>query len=287
MSEIQHSFVRANGIRFHVAQVENDAPLVLFLHGFPECWYSWKHQLSAVAKAGFRAWAPDMRGFNTSDKPRGVDAYHLDVLALDVEELLNVAGVEKAIIVGHDWGALVAWRFAMNYPERVEKLVILNVPHPARQYTGFFMPSQWLKSWYILAFQLPYLPEMILTRNPRQIAEGLRLSAVRKEAFKDADLDVYAKAIAQPNAMHSALNYYRAWVRWGFGLPVKPIDAPTMMIWGEQDIALNKELSYGTEKWVRDFRIHYIPDSGHWVQVEAAQEVNRLLLEFIGDEQRC
>lgn len=280
-NEIEHAFVRANGIRFHVARIEQDGPLILFLHGFPECWYSWRNQLPVVAEAGYRAWAMDMRGYNTSDKPDGVEAYHLDVLATDVEELLNAAGAEKAILVGHDWGALVAWRFAMDYAERVSKLVIMNVPHPAAQRAGFLMPRQLLKSWYIAFFQLPQLPERMLTRIPLRTARGIRASAVRRRAFSDTDIEVYATAIAQPGAMHAAVNYYRALVRWGFWLPVKQIDTPTMMIWGEEDIALDKALTYGTEKWVRDFRIHYIANCGHWVQNEAAEEVNRHLLDFI------
>lgn len=280
-TEIQHTFVRANNLRFHVAHIERDGPLVLFLHGFPECWYSWRHQMPFVADAGFRVWAIDMRGYNLSDKPRGVDAYHLNVLTTDVEELLNVAHTEKVILVGHDWGALVAWRFAMDYPERLSKLVILNVPHPGPQRSGFVMPRQWLKSWYIGFFQLPWLPERALTQIPLRTARGIRASAVRRAGFTDEDIAVYRQAIAQPGAMHAAVNYYRALVRYGFLLPIKPIDTPTLMIWGEEDIALDKALTYGTEKWVRAFRIHYIPNCGHWVQNEAADEVNRLLLDFI------
>lgn len=281
MPDLQHTFVRANGIFFHVAQIENDAPLILFLHGFPEGWFAWKSQLAAVAGAGFRAWAPDLRGFNLSAKPRGVDAYHLNVLALDIFELLDAASVQKAIVVGHDWGGIIAWRFAMDYPDRVSKLVILNAPHPAQQRAGFFMPRQWLKSWYIAAFQMPYLPELLMAKNARVIAEGLRESAVRREAFSDAELDAYARAIAEPGAMHAAINYYRSLARDGFWLPVKTIDMPTLMIWGEEDIALSKELTYGTERCVRDFRIRYVRHCGHWVQIEAAEEVNETLLDFL------
>lgn len=281
MPDLNHTFVRANNITFHVAQIEQNAPLILFLHGFPECHYSWRHQLPAVSRAGFRAWAPDLRGYNLTDKPRGIAAYHLNALELDIYELLNAAGVEKAIVVGHDWGALIAWRFAMDYAERVEKLVIMNVPHPAQYQIGVCLPQQWLKSWYIAAFQIPSLPERFMSSNARQIAEGLRISAMRKNAFSDADLAVYARAIAQPGAMQAAINYYRAWVRWGFRLPNRRIDVPTLMLWGEEDIALSKELTYGTERWVRDLRIHYIPNCGHWVQNEAAEEVNQQLLDFI------
>lgn len=279
--ELTHAFVRANNLRFHIVQVESDAPLILFLHGFPEFWYSWKHQLTAVAAAGYRAWAPDMRGYNTSDKPRGVWAYHLNTLALDVEELLNAAGVEKAVIVGHDWGANVAWRLAMDYTERVEKLVIMNVPHPARVSAAFAMPRQWVKSWYIPMMQTPWLPEAMMRRYPGVLAESIRLTAVHKEAFTDADIAQYRGAISQPGAIPAMLNYYRALVRWGFRLPIKPITAPTLIIWGEEDVALEKELTYGTERWVPDFRIHYIPRCGHWVQNEAADEVNEVLLDFL------
>lgn len=278
---LRHTFLRANNLQFHVAQIERDAPLILFLHGFPECWHSWQHQLQAVGEAGYRAWAPDMRGYNLSDKPRGIDSYHLNVLAADVQELLNAAGVEKAILVGHDWGALVAWRFAMDYPERLHKLVIMNVPHPGQYHKGILNPRQWFKSWYIAFFQIPWYPEWFLEHNARFAAESIRRTAVQRHAFTDADIDIYARAIAQPGAMRAALNYYRAWVRDGFSLPIKPIDVPTLMIWGEQDVALTKELSYGTEKWVSDFRIHYVPDSGHWVQMEAADEVNRVMVDFI------
>lgn len=281
ISEPDHAFVRANNLTFHIAQIERSAPLVLFLHGFPECYYSWRHQMPAVSRVGFRVWAPDLRGYNLTDKPRGIGAYHLNALELDVYELLNAAGADKAILVGHDWGALIAWRFAMDYPERLDKLVIMNVPHPACYGTGFRMPSQWLKSWYIGAFQIPYLPERLMSRNARRVAEGLRWGSVRKQAFNDADIAVYAKAIAQPGVMRAAINYYRALARWGFRLPVKRIDVPTMMVWGEQDLALRQELTYGTEKWVTDFRIHYIPDCGHWVQNEAPDVVNQLLVDFI------
>ena len=281
MQDIQHRFVKANGVRFHVAQLEQNGPLVLFLHGFPEFWYSWRFQMHAVAEAGFRAWAPDLRGYNLTSKPRGLHNYHYSALTLDIQELLNAAGAEKAIIVGHDWGAIVSWWFAMDYPERVEKLVIMNVPHPGKIRDGLRNPRQWRKSYYIGMFQVPYLPERWISRNARQMARVIRHGAVRREAFTDADVTEYARAIAQPRAMECAINYYRAWMRWGMFRAIKPIDAPTLMLWGEEDLALEKEMTYGTEKFVRDFRIHYIPRCGHWVQNEAADTVNELLLDFL------
>lgn len=278
--------VRANGLRFHVAQAGNGEPLVLALHGFPECWYSWRNQLPILAQAGWRVWAPDMRGYNLSDKPRGVRAYAFDALTLDVIGLLDAAQVERAVIVGHDWGGYVAWRLAMDYSERVSKLVILNVPHPALARRALLNRRQWLRSWYISWFQVPFLPEALISMNPTLSAQILRRTAFNQNAFTDDDLKVYARALAQPGAMRSAVNYYRAMVRGGFWLPAKPIDAPTLFIWGTRDFALRQELTDGTERYVRNLRMHYIPNSGHWVQNEAPQEVNAALLNFLDSTER-
>jgi pimeloyl-ACP methyl ester carboxylesterase len=280
-ARIAHDFVQANGITFQLAHIETDGPLVLFLHGFPECWYSWRYQMPVLANAGCRVWAPDMRGYNLSDKPRGVRNYHLLTLARDVRELIRAAGVEQATIVGHDWGAAVAWRVAMEYPEVVSRLVILNVPHPAKFWAGIFNPRQLLRSWYIFFFQIPWLPEFIMSHNARRFAAAIRQNTVNRRAVTDDDVQVYAQAIGHPGAMHSAINYYRALARWGFWLSIKPIHAPTLMLWGENDVALGKELTYGTEKYVDDFRIHYIPNCSHWVQQDSAEKVNELLLNFI------
>lgn len=255
--------------------------LVLLLHGFPETARAWQFQQPALADAGFRVWAPDLRGFNLTSKPRGVRAYHYHALTLDVEELLNAARAPRAVIVGHDWGGILAWWFAMDYPERVSKLVVMNAPHPAKWRHAYFLPEQWLRSWYIGLFQLPWLPERFLRANARALVQALRLSAVRRHVFTPALLEEYARAMEQPGAMQAGVNYYRALIRWGFWRKLKPIDAPTMMIWGENDVALSKALTDGTADHVRDFRLYNISNCGHWVQQEAAIEVNRLLLDFI------
>ncbi len=175
-----HTTVDTNGVRLHVVQVGPETgPLVLLLHGFPEFWYGWKAQIDGLAEAGYRVWAPDQRGYNLSDKPEGVAAYQLDTLVADVVGLIDAAGQQKAIIVGHDWGGIVSWWLAASHPERVERLVILNVPHPAvtrkfiRQY-----PGQLLRSWYIAFFQLPILPEWIMGANrSAMLARTLRTSS--------------------------------------------------------------------------------------------------------------
>lgn len=280
---LREQYVRANGLRFHLLTTgPEEGPLVLLLHGFPEMAFSWRFQLEALGGAGYRAVALDMRGFNLTDKPRGLEAYRYDALVLDVEELLNTLDAARAVVIGHDWGGIVAWWFAMDYGERVEKLVILNAPHPGLWRKGMTLPAQWLRSWYIGAFQLPWLPEKVFQRNPGLLAASMRATAGRRDACGNAELAEYARAFAQPGAMHAALNYYRALVRWGFWRALKPIDAPTLMIWGELDIALDRRLTLGTEQFVRDFRIHYLPECGHWVQQEAADKVNQILLEFVG-----
>ena len=274
--------IETNGVRLHIVTQGESGPLVILLHGFPECWYSWREYLPALAEAGFRAVAPDMRGYNLSEKPKGIRSYDLPALTADVMGLIRAFGEEKAVIVGHDWGAAVAWRFAMEYPQAVEKLVICNVPHPARFVEEIRHFRQLRKSWYIFFFQLPWLPELTIRSNlPRFVERGMRGSAARKEAFSDEDLQVYTEALRQPGALTAGINYYRAVARWGRKLPDKPITAPTLIIWGEEDRFLGKELVASTERFVPDLLVKYIPNCGHWVQQEARVETQRALLDFL------
>lgn len=176
--EFRH--VVANGLRFHVAMAgPADGPLVVLLHGFPEFWYGWRNQLSPLAEAGFRVWAPDQRGYNLSDKPRGVAAYAIGHLAADVAALIQTAGRERAIVVGHDWGGAVTWHLAEHFPERVERAVVVNVPHPTVMLHHLKRnPRQLWRSWYMFFFQLPWLPERLLTfRQGALLARSLRRPA--------------------------------------------------------------------------------------------------------------
>jgi pimeloyl-ACP methyl ester carboxylesterase len=306
---IEHRVVETNGIRLHCA-VDGTGPLVVFLHGFPECWYSWRHQLAALAPH-FRVVAPDLRGYNESDKPAGVKAYALPELLADVAGLIAAFGERDAIVVAHDWGGAIAWQLAMERPDLVKRLVVMNCPHVAifgQAFRG--NPRQLLKSWYMFFFQIPWLPETLLGLNDSWlIGNAIRQSAIQRGAITDEDFRVLRQAASRPGALRSALNYYRAALRSDeatAGLPsalrrflygdrpVPPvrerledwpkISAPTMLIWGEQDVALRKELSYGMEPlFTIPPRIEYIPDSGHWVQQEKPEVVNRLLLDFLGD----
>jgi epoxide hydrolase 4 len=277
-----HRFILANGLRFHCVDA-GSGPLVLLLHGFPEFWYGWRRQIPALAR-GFRVVAPDLRGYNLTDKPaRG---YDLRTLVGDVVGLVDALGEERASVVGHDWGGVVAWGTAMWEPERVERLAILNAPHPGAYFRELRRnPRQLLRSWYVGLFQLPGLPEWVLGRRRcRGIAELLRRSAIVPEAFSDADLAHYRRAMCRPGALHAALAYYRAFIRTPprqLTRQLRPTTVPTLVVWGEQDAALVPELADGLEAWAPNLRVRRVPDAGHWVQHERPDLVNRLLLEFL------
>jgi pimeloyl-ACP methyl ester carboxylesterase len=276
--------VAVDGLRLHaVVAGPADGPLAVLLHGFPECWISWQHQIAPLVQAGYRVVVPDQRGYNLSDKPAGVHSYATDHLTADVRALVHAFGRERTLIIGHDWGGIVAWRFAMDHPEMVEKLVVMNAPHPAafaRELRSSW--SQRLKSWYAAFFQIPWLPETLLNLAPLASARlFFRRTAVREGAFSEADLLVMATAMAQPGGMRSMINWYRAALRYPSARENQVVEAPTLLVWAEDDVALGKPLTYGLDEWVSDLTLHYIPGCGHWVQNEAPDEVNRALLDFI------
>jgi len=279
-----------SGLRMRVA-VAGRGPLLLLLHGFPECWYSWRHQLRAFAPF-FTCVAPDLRGYGGSEAPRGVANYRIEELVSDVAGLATRFGGQRILLAGHDWGGAIAWAFALIHPELLERLIVLNCPHPIafrRNLRGNW--RQWMRSWYIAFFQVPWLPERILAAGGyRRLTALMRRSAVNKAAFTEADLEQYRAAFGQPYALTAALNYYRALRRRDLASGSRraawlahKIAAPTLLIWGEQDVALGKELTYGmNDLFTGPFAIRYLPDSGHWVQQERPEEVNRLMLEFLG-----
>jgi len=306
---LEHRYVETNGIRLHCA-VDGDGPLVLLLHGFPECWYSWRRQITALAPR-FRVVAPDLRGYNESDKPAGVAAYALPELVADVQGLVHAFGERAAVIVGHDWGGAVAWTFAMQHPEATRRLVVMNCPHPAifAQHLRT-NPRQLARSWYMFFFQIPWLPETLLGLGRAwAVGQAIQRTTVRKDALSADDLQRLRDAASRPGALRSAINYYRAvfrspesramWPSWvrRFLHGDRPvpgvrerledwpsITAPTLLVWGEADVALGKELTLGMEPLMAaPLEIKYIPLCGHWVQQEQAEVVNGYLLDFLGD----
>lgn len=277
-------FITINGLQLHtVIAGPRDGRLIVLLHGFPENWYTWRNQIKPLAEAGYRVVVPDQRGYNLSDKPRGIHNYRTAALTADIRELIRAFERERAIIVGHDWGGLVAWRLAMEYPDLVEKLIILNSPHPdAFRRELRENPAQQRKSWYMFAFQLPWLPEALLGQSPMaSVNVFFRRNAANQDAFSSYDLHAMATMLSQPGALTAMLNGYRAAFRRSDRRPGAPVTAPTLIIWGEDDTALGKSLTYGLETWVPNLKIHYIPNCGHWVQNEAPDEVNAQILEFI------
>jgi pimeloyl-ACP methyl ester carboxylesterase len=285
-----HRRIRAGEVQLHVAEarprgcdgsvVPADVPLVVFLHGFPEFWWSWRHQLTAMAQAGYWAVAPDMRGYNESDKPEGVSAYEVEKLAGDVAALIRALGRSKAIVVGHDWGAMVAWAFAQEHADMLERLAILNVPHPLVMMRGLRRPSQMRKSWYIFFFQLPRLPERFVAKGDfaelRRMFQADGLSGEETERFIDA--------MRVPGALPAALNYYRASMRRVLTRRVprmRPIDKPVLVIWGDKDRVLESRMAEPPKRFVPHARVVHLPDATHWVQNDAPERVNELLLEFI------
>lgn len=271
------------GVRLHYVEA-GQGPLVILLHGFPEFWFSWRTQIPALAEAGFRVVAADMRGYNLSDKPRGVKAYSTDILARDVVRLIEACGERRASVIGHDWGAGVAWTFAMLYPEHLERLAILNVPHPITMQRGLGTLRQLRKSWYIFFFQLPWLPEAWSRAGDyRLVRAALQRDPVNRAAFSAEDIERYVQAIAQPGALTATINYYRAFLRYGARLRrrMRRIDAPVLVIWGEQDRYLGRELADPDPAWVPNARVERLANASHWVQNDQPTRVNELLIEFL------
>jgi epoxide hydrolase 4 len=282
--ELAHRYAEIGDVRLHYVEA-GEGPLVLLLHGFPQFWYQWRHQIPALVEAGFRVVAPDMRGYNLSDKLPGVRAYRVELLARDVERLILACGERTATVVGHDWGAVVAWIAAMRHPERVQRLAILNVPHPARFLEGLLSPMQLLRSSYIFFFQIPRLPEKVIRAGDFALLRSvLGRDPVQSEAFAAEDIERYVEAMAQPGALTATLNYYRALLRkpGETRALLQRVEAPVLVIWGERDRFLSRRLAEPPHLWVPNLvRVKRLPDASHWVAEDRPLEVNTLLLDFL------
>ncbi|HZG67888.1 MAG TPA: alpha/beta hydrolase, partial [Herpetosiphonaceae bacterium] len=238
-----HHEAIVNGVRLHYVEA-GAGPLVVLLHGFPDFWYGWRYQIGALAAAGYRVIAPDMRGYNLSEKPPGVLAYHIRHLTGDVAGLLRMFGGEQGgYLAGHDWGGVVAWHTARLHPELVRKLAILNAPHPNRYLEVLReVPAQRRRSWYIGFFQLPWLPELLLPRTTAQVERFFRISGGDAPSFIREDARLYAEALNQPGAKTAMVNYYRSLFRRTVAIHVRELphqlSMPVLLLWGKQDVAL-------------------------------------------------
>ena len=283
---MDNQYIETNGIRLNVLQAgPEDGPLLILLHGFPEFSFGWRKQIPYLASAGYRVWAPDQRGYNISDKPEGIAAYTLDQLAVDVIGLIDAAGQEKAYLVGHDWGGAVAWWTAAKYPDRLAKMVILNVPHGAvlqRNLRKNF--TQLRKSWYFFFFQIPWLPEKLARlQNWKRSVQSLQNSS-RPGTFTADDLDQYRRAWSQPQAYRSMINWYRAMLQKPPSPPANSrITVPTLLIWGAKDRFLGREMAQPSIDRCDNGRLVFIEEATHWVQHEEAERVNELIGAFLGE----
>ena len=287
MSELRHGYAELDTVRLHYVEA-GEGPLVVLLHGFPEFWYAWRHQIDALAAAGFRVLAPDMRGYNLSSKPAGIPSYALSLLAADVRDLIAERGDDDdgALLAGHDWGGIVAWATAAAHPEAVKRLAILNMPHPRRMLEGLRTVRQLRKSWYILFFQLPGVPERLLRARRFEALRGPFADA-REGSYAPSDIDRYVEAWSQPGALTAMLNYYRAAGRAratrGQVSKPAPVSAPALVIWGERDRHLGAELARPHAADVPHLeRVERIPTASHWVAHDEPELVTRLLIEFFG-----
>ncbi len=280
MPEMQTKFVEANGLRFEVLEMGSGDRLALCLHGFPEHAVSWRHQMPVLAAMGYRVWAVNQRGYGRTTRPTRVMDYALPELMDDVAALIDASGATSVVLVGHDWGAMVAWCFAAGRLRPLERLVIMNVPHPLCFRAALKHWRQARKSWYITFFQLPVLPERMLMANGGAAVRRM----FGRVALPPDVLAVYTGQIVEPGAATAMLNWYRASRRPSPRMPdlTRVIEVPTLVVWGERDVALDLICLEGTERYVRDLTLKRLPGVSHWVQQDAPEAVNGLLREFLG-----
>ncbi len=283
MTSLEHVFLQTNGVQLHVVLAgPADGEPVILLHGFPEYWGGWKRQIPALAQAGFRVIVPDQRGYGQSDAPRGVSVYALPELAKDIVGLMDALGYEKVYLAGHDWGAAVAWAVGMMYPQRVQKLAILNVPHPAVMMDFLRKrPRQMLKSWYIAFFQIPGLADWLLARNDFSLAARLLIASGKKGTFNRAQLEEYKEAWRASGGLTGMINWYRALARFRPPMPSEMrLKMPVLILWGKNDVALSAEMAAESLKFCLNGQLVYFDHATHWVQHDEAEAVSARLVAF-------
>jgi epoxide hydrolase 4 len=271
-----------NGISLHCREAGDPAgPVILLLHGFPEFWYGWEKQIRYFAGRGFRVVVPDQRGYNLSSKPRGVKAYTLPQLTRDIADLISQLTSQPVTLAGHDWGGAVAWAVAMQYPQLLTRLVILNMPHPqVMQQRLRRDPRQMLRSWYAAFFQFPFLPELFSRAFHFKALERALVKTARYGTFSAEDLRRYKKAWHQPGALKAMINWYKA---YKFNtLPLnRPVTTPTLIIWGRKDVFLKHQMAYASLKYCTNGHLEMIPEATHWLHHEQPNHINSLIYRFV------
>jgi pimeloyl-ACP methyl ester carboxylesterase len=282
---LHYEMIQTRGLKFEVATAGDGDKLALLLHGFPECAQSWRHQIAPLVALGYRVWAPNLRGYGNTDRPKGVAAYNMEKLEGDVSDLIDKSSAKSVLLIGHDWGGSIAWSYAVHGTRPIDRLVVLNSPHPMVFARALRNKSQLARSWYMAFFQLPFLPELALGFNHAAFIErAIRGNAVHKEHFTDPEMELYRDNACQPGALTAMLNYYRALGRTlvrGSSRRGANIKVPTLLLWGERDHVLGKEMTAGTARFVDKLTLRTIPDASHWVQQDAPEAVNALLEEWL------
>ena len=283
VSRLEDMHLTTNGVMLHaVAAGPSDGPLVILLHGFPEFWYGWRHQIELLASAGYRVLVPDQRGYNLSSKPEGLQAYTLDALAEDVLGIATAFRRSMFAIVGHDWGAVLAWHLGARHPDRIDRTVILNGPHlgAMRDYT-LSHPGQMLRSWYFGFFQVPWLPEQVLSASDFAALRQALTRTSQPGTFQPDDLERYRKTWAQPGALTAILNWYRALPLHPRAFRAERITVPVRVIWGDRDPGLQRGVAEASLALCERGEAFHLPDATRWVHHEKPDEVNRLMIEFL------
>lgn len=281
-TQFKQQQVQLNGLTFNlVCEGSPDAPLIVLLHGFPECWLTWESQIQPLVDAGYRVIAPDQRGYNLSDKPKQIDDYRIDVLASDVEAIRQYAEAEKFHLVGHDWGAAVAWWYGMHHSEKLLSMTVINVPHPlVFQKTLKKNKKQLLKSWYMFFFQIPRLPETLLGLRDFKMAQRSLIQSSNKGSFSPQLLQELKTSWSQDGALTGMLNWYRAALRRPVRANKKRVTCPTRILWGENDIALTKEMAELSTHYCDQAELTYYGDASHWLPHDKPDEVSQEIIRF-------
>ncbi|XP_026110274.1 epoxide hydrolase 4-like [Carassius auratus] len=286
-----HAFLkgRSSGLRFHyVTKGDHRRPLMLLLHGFPENWYSWRYQLQEFS-SHYHTVALDLRGCGDSDAPVPLEQYSLDILLYDIRDTIDELGHTSCILVGHDWGGMLAWHFALERPDMVQRLIVMNAPHPASWLDAVLRrPSQLLRSGHACFFQLPMLPEIVLSLEDFKLVRSLfcgKNLGIRNKSRRltETQMEGYLYRLSQPGGLTGPLNYFRSLLSNTL-YKHQDVGVPCMLIWGEADTILVEGMSGGTRPYVRGpVVIHTIPECSHWVQQDQPERVNKLIWDFVLD----
>jgi pimeloyl-ACP methyl ester carboxylesterase len=272
-----------NGLFLHVIEAGPlNGPVLILLHGFPEFWWAWRHQIAPLAEIGYHVVVPDMRGYNSSDAPQEISSYHLDTLVLDVLALADHFGTERFSLIGHDWGGIVAWSVGTSHSHRLERLVIMDAPHPDLLVKEVLQhPSQALRSSYVAWFQLPWLPEAVLGTFDFAALSSMVQHTARPDAFKRGEIEKYREAWENPGSLTAMLNYYRALRERKIKNPPARIQCPTLVLWGENDSFLEHHVAQDSVQLCDNARLYIVKTATHWLHLEEPAQVNAQIIEFL------